>query len=474
MMIRAGAAALCLAAVIGAVSGIRTLVGGHKTKNQDHIISMEETLPQKLKEINGISVKGLGYEETVAALIKGYDWNLSVSYEGKTEKLNNLIEARTRQYLDEICTQNMEGSYTFDLLDVSELAKEEAGRLAGIWDQKPENSTLDHYDAASGKFVFCGGKDGVVIDQEKLAADISQAVKDQKLDQNLSAEGNFQAADSDEAVQAKYKTLETFTTNTTSNPKRNTNVRLAAEALNGTIVQPGEEFSFNQVIGPRTEEKGYQAAAAYNSGEVVQEVGGGVCQIATTLYDASLYAELEITQRQNHSMSVSYVKPSMDAAIAGTYKDIKVTNPYDTPIYIEAGTSGKTLTFTIYGKETRPANRTIQYVSETLSVTDPGETVVQDASLAPGARVRVQAGHKGIRSRLWKCVFIDGVEQEKTLLYTDTYNASKAIYHVGPAAPAPAPAETTTPETTQVEPTPDQGPKGPGEIGPDSQNPAAG
>ena len=173
-------------------------------------------------------------------------------------------------------------------------------------------------------------------------------------------------------------------------------------------------------------------------------------------------------------MSVSYVKPSMDAAIAGTYKDIKVTNPYDTPIYIEAGTSGTTLTFTIYGKETRPANRTIQYVSETLSVTDPGETVVQDASLAPGARVRVQAGHKGIRSRLWKCVYIDGVEQEKTLLYTDTYNASKAIYHVGPAAPAPAPAETTTPETTQVEPTPDQGPKGPGEIGPDSQNPAAG
>ena len=110
---------------------------------------------------------------------------------------------------------------------------------------------------------------------KKMAGQMGYQVKDQKLDQNLSAEGNFQAADSDEAVQAKYKTLETFTTNTTSNPKRNTNVRLAAEALNGTIVQPGEEFSFNQVIGPRTEEKGYQAAAAYNSGEVVQEVGGG-------------------------------------------------------------------------------------------------------------------------------------------------------------------------------------------------------
>ncbi|MEI3181964.1 MAG: VanW family protein [Lachnospiraceae bacterium] len=325
MMIRAGAAALCLAAVIGAVSGIRTLVGGHKTRNQEHITGMEETLPQKLKEINGISVKGLGYEETVAALIKGYDWNLSVSYEGKTEKLNNLIEARTRQYLDEICTQNMEGSYTFDLLDVSELAKEEVPASlpeSGIRNRR--TGTLDHYDAASGKFVFCGGKDGVVIDQEKLATDISQAVKDQKLDQNLSAEGNFQAADSDEAVQAKYKTLETFTTNTTSNPKRNTNVRLAAEALNGTIVQPGEEFSFNQVIGPRTEEKGYQAAAAYNSGEVVQEVGGGVCQISSTLYRVVFETGMEVTYRRSHTFEPNYVTPGQDATISWGYAGFPV------------------------------------------------------------------------------------------------------------------------------------------------------
>ena len=73
----------------------------------------------------------------------------------------------------------------------------------------------------------------------------------------------------------------------------------------------------------------------------VDSIGGGVCQISTTLYNASLYAELEIVQRQNHSMTVSYVKPSMDAAIAGTYKDLKIKNPYDTPIYIEGYTQGK-------------------------------------------------------------------------------------------------------------------------------------
>ena len=428
MMIRAGAAALCLAAVIGAVSGIRTLVGGHKTKNQDHITSMEETLPQKLKEINGISVKGLGYEETVAALIKGYDWNLSVSYDGKTEKLNNLIEARTRQYLDEICTQNMEGSYTFDLLDVSELAKEEAGRLAGIWDQKPENSTLDHYDAASGKFVFCGGKDGVVIDQEKLTADISQAVKDQMLSQTLSAEGNFQAADSDEAVQAKYKTLETFTTNTTSNPKRNTNVRLAAEALNGTIVQPGEEFSFNQVIGPRTEEKGYQAAAAYNSGEVVQEIGGGVCQISSTLYRVVFETGMEVTYRRSHTFEPNYVTPGQDATISWDMPDFRFVNTSEGAIGIRASYADQKATVSIYGIPVLEDGVTWKLYSEkTEEGEKPEPQYVEDPTLEPGTEKVKSNGTTGSTWVTYKGVYKDGVEVERVKDHEKIYKGHAPV-----------------------------------------------
>ena len=185
----------------------------------------------------------------------------------------------------------------------------------------------------------------------------------------------------------------------------------------------------------------------------MDSIGGGVCQIATTLYDAALQAEMEIVQRQNHSMIVTYVKPSMDAAIAGTYKDIKIKNNYSTPVYIEGYTSGKKLIFTIYGKDTRPSGRQVEYVSETVGTTNPGEPqMITDNSLAPGAKVKVQSAHTGYRSRLWKVVTVDGVEQERTLLNEDTYNASKAIYRVGPAqaAPVPAPepqAPATTPET---------------------------
>ena len=125
---------------------------------------------------------------------------------------------------------------------------------------------------------------------------------------------------------------------------------------------------------------------------------------------------------------------------------------------MEGYTSGKTLTFTIYGKETRPANRTFKFVSETLGTVDPGPPKEEvDPTMAPGARKQVQSAHRGYKSRLWKYVYIDGVEQSKEILHTDTYNASKAIVKVGPAAPAvtvPLPEETTVPVETPTPETP--------------------
>ena len=248
--------------------------------------------------------------------------------------------------------------------------------------------------------------------------------------------------------------LGTFTTDfSSSGSARSTNLAVGAAKINGRVVMPGQTLSGYECLQPFTRENGYKSAAAYENGQVVDSIGGGVCQIATTLYNTALQAELEITQRQNHSMIVTYVKPSMDAAIAGTYKDIKITNNYSTPIYVEGYTENKKLTFTIYGKETRPANRTVEYVSETLGTTSPGEPqLIVDNSLAPGARVRVQSSHTGLRSRLWKVVTVDGVETERTLLHTDSYNASKAIYRVGPT-PVAAPVETAPAPTDAVQPT---------------------
>ena len=271
--------------------------------------------------------------------------------------------------------------------------------------------------------------------------------------------------------------LGTYTTDfSSSGASRSTNLAVGAAKINGHLLMPGDVLSGYECLQPFTTANGYRTAAAYENGQVVDSIGGGVCQISTTLYNASLEAELEIVQRQNHSMIVTYVKPSRDAAIAGTYKDLKIKNNYGTPIYVEGYTEGKKLTFTIYGKETRPANRKVEYVSETIGSTSPGDPqLIVDNTLAPGAQVKVQSSHTGLRSRLWKVVTVDGVEQERTLLNKDTYNASKAIYRVGPALPAivpPDPNMTAPVETAPVETAPATGVDGGPGVTQPAENPA--
>lgn len=168
----------------------------------------------------------------------------------------------------------------------------------------------------------------------------------------------------------------------------------------------------------------------------MQSYGGGVCQVSTTLYNAVILAELEVTERSNHSMIVTYVKPSMDAAIAGDYKDLKFVNNQDVPIYIEGYTSGKNVYFNIYGEETRPANRKVTYESEVVSEQDPGTQFV--ATGDPVGTMSVSQGkHVGYVAQLWKVVTVDGVEESREVFNKSTYKASPKIVNVGTASEDP-------------------------------------
>lgn len=319
---------------------------------------------------------------------------------------------------------------------------------------EPQNASITR---VNDKFEITPGVSGKIVDVAATKQALDEALTE--LDGNPVTVKAAVSVKEPEITEEQLATigdvLGTFSTDfSSSGAARSKNLTNGAGKINGHLLMPGETLSGYECMHPFTTSNGYYTAAAYENGQVVDSVGGGVCQIATTLYNAALQAELEITQRQNHSMIVTYVKPSMDAAIAGTVKDIKVTNNYSTPIYVEGYTSGRTLTFTFYGKETRPANRKVEYISETLSVTDPGAPQQKvDNSMAPGTSRRVQSAHRGLRSRLWKVVTENGVETERTLLHTDTYNASKAIVLVGPTA-APAVPAPTVPVETPAQQTP--------------------
>lgn len=218
----------------------------------------------------------------------------------------------------------------------------------------------------------------------------------------------------------------------TSSKSRSGNIQQGAELINGTVLYPGEEFSTYECVSPISIENGYYMAPSYASGKVVETPGGGICQVSTTLYNAVLKAELNVTQRSNHSMIVTYVDPAMDAAIAGTYKDFKFTNNTNVPIYIEAVTSGKQLTFNIYGMETRSASREVKYQSEVVSETEPA-TVITQTNSNFGTISTTQSAHKGCVARLWKIVYENGVEVSRQEVNKSTYSMAPKYLSVGMA-----------------------------------------
>ena len=219
-----------------------------------------------------------------------------------------------------------------------------------------------------------------------------------------------------------------------SGSARKHNIQHAAAMINGTKLAPGESFSTSATISPITEENGYQTAGAYQDGKVIDSVGGGVCQISTTLYNAVLAAELEVTERAEHSMTVSYVDVARDAAIAGDYKDFCFVNNTDDTIYIEGWATDSELTSQIWGGDTKKKNgRTIKFETVILEEYEPGEPVVtEDDSKEADYYHEKQAAHTGYKAELYKVIYQDGVETDRVKINSSSYEASPAQIVVGP------------------------------------------
>lgn len=245
--------------------------------------------------------------------------------------------------------------------------------------------------------------------------------------------------------------LGTFTTSyATYLTARCTNLQVAAGYINGTMLMPGETFSTVEVIKDRTEANGYKAASEYAQGKVVEGVGGGVCQVATTLYNAVINAELEVVERAPHSMKVSYVPVSRDAAIAGDYKDLKFKNNLSYPVFIFGSAEGGYIHFTIYGKDERDENRTISFEPEIIKTIEPGKDVVtKDNTLPKGYQEVTQEAHTGYEAKLWKIVSVDGVQTDKILLNTSYYAAAPRYVTKGTKKKEKAAEEEDTKEDSE-------------------------
>lgn len=225
--------------------------------------------------------------------------------------------------------------------------------------------------------------------------------------------------------------LATFSTNyNAGDTNRTTNLKLSAGKINGTVLLPGDEFSYNKVVGERTIEAGYKMAATFSGGKVVDGLGGGICQISSTLYDAVVMANLDVTVRRNHQFVTSYLPGGKDATVVWGSQDFKFVNSRKYPVRITATVSGGVATVQVWGvKEEVEYDITIE-TKKTATI--PYTTqYVKDSTLPKGTQKVVQNGNNGSKYEAYKVMRLNGEVVSRTLLSKDTYNAKNKIVKIG-------------------------------------------
>lgn len=424
---------------IGVVILILCIAVGLKScaKDETEETQMEETAMEPETEleaeitVNGISVHGMTKTEAKEAVLTSMGWEMKAAYGDNVKEIPNLLEANVEAVIEEAFEKGDAKEYTVMTDGIETAVQEAAENIASGWDVKAKNGSISSFDKATGEFVFSKAENGKKIDREKLSADILAAIKNENYKETITASASEVAPEISEAeAKASFKRIGTFTTTTTANKDRNENIRIASGALNGVIVQPGEEFSFNLTTGNRTTDKGYKAAGAYVNGVLVEEPGGGVCQVSSTLYNAVVFSGLKTTERHAHSYEPSYVTPGEDAMVSYdgySGPDMKFINNSKTAVGIKTSFSDQKLTISIYGSPILEEGVTLSMESTKVKELDPPEpTYEEDPTLEPGVEVEAKAATPGSR---WVTNLItkkNGEVISDVLLHNSTYKGKAA------------------------------------------------
>ena len=374
----------------------------------------------------------IGDETTTATAENfGMEWtNREVVHEAmEVAKGGNLI----KQYKDKKDLQVEPKNFEVAYAPNEQAVKTYVEKLAEEYNRDAEEGDITF---ANGYPEVTGGETGIAVNVDQSVSSIMKALEGDGTELTVVAEVQKPSVTKEELSQVK-DVLGTATTYYGSSYERNTNVEVGASKINGTLIMPGETFSVTAAVTPFNADNGYYPAPSYESGQVVDTYGGGICQVSTTLYNAVLKAELQVDERHNHTMLVSYVDPSKDAAIAEGLMAFIFTNNTDAPIYIYGVGYQGTLNFTIYGHETRDPNRSISFRSETLSQTDASTNVklVAKSDQNIGYLNQTQSAHQGLEAVLWKDIVNADGTTDTVQVNSSSYQASPAIYEVGIVSP---------------------------------------
>ena len=337
-----------------------------------------------------------------------------------------------------------------------------------------KDATVGSYDFDAGDFVFEDAVNGKKLDVYGTLA----AVKAQFLKKTS---GEVEAALQETAAKVTvddlrkdFGMISSFETVSTNTENGNHNMGLALSRVNGTVLNPGDTFSYENIVGDSTNAStGFLPAGGLSGGALVQMYGGGICQASSTIYGAALRAGMTITLRDCHSSPSTYVPIGLDATVSYGEIDFQFRNDLDTPVYIMSWMDGVTLHVQFYGKHPKEWD-TINVYSQTTSEIPPLSTVkyVVDQNLKKGEKVLSTSGNWGYEASAWRDFVKDGEVIRTETLPSSYYGPSGTIYRIGPgtetSSPSPTPtatptaAPTATPTPTAA-PTPEPTPAPPAE-----------
>ncbi|AQR97548.1 VanW family protein [Clostridium saccharoperbutylacetonicum] len=419
------------------------LGGMTKEEAKNKLIETFETAIGK-KKLN-IEIGDKHYELIYSDIIPKYDIDGTVEQAYSIGKENGLF----KKYMTIKNGENAKNEISLGFSYDEEKLKAYEKKLQNEVGESPKDATVSI------------DKNNIVVKPETEGKTINLENLDSKLKENIN--GKLDAGDpvnvdveitkpkiTKEDLSKIKNLMGTFSTNYGSSaPGRSNNIEIATSAINGTVVMPGEVFSFNDVVGPRTVERGYQEAGTYVGNKVEPGIGGGICQVSTTLYRAVMKANLRSIERTNHSMVVGYAQPGLDATVSYGYLDYKFKNVYDFPIYIQGTTVGKVVTYSIYGDSSALNGKTYDMANEILATIPPETKVVPDNTLPEGKEVKDGAGMTGYQARSYQITYENGVEVNREIVATDTYASVGIVVRKGTQPAANSAAATPPPATVQ-------------------------
>lgn len=334
----------------------------------------------------------------------------AVSYGKEENTLGNIINRKTGRRKD------FELQFTYNSKLVDEL-------LEKIEIDSNKKSKDAKITIKGGKISIIPEVNGLKLQKDKLKGDIVAQINGDPTNQEVKVKAAFEVikpkVTSEKLTVINSRTATYGTSFSTSTANRINNIELATKAINGTILMPGESFSFNETVGERTKARGYKEAGVIIGDKIESGLGGGICQVSSTLYNAILKANLKAVERRNHTLPLAYVPKGLDATVDWGHIDFKFKNTSNSPIYIEGYIKNKNVYFNIYSEKSK-VKRSYEMATEVYATLQPSTKYVDDPNRNNGEVEVMKKGSIGYKVKVYRKTIESG-KLLKTELISDDY-----------------------------------------------------